>query len=172
MRATSGMYMYYQTQIFKPMCNVGSEPQKATDDPGEKGDIIYCILREEGGKRERHRMPVPVVWMPATCCVDRTALVAWGTGRYGSSVLPRGTCRGQSGCVQFRGREWNHDAAPPRSAASEQPRPRVRPSDPCGRRGAVHGSSWGATTTKHVARWPTRATCSWSGRRSAPRSGR
>ena len=46
---------------------------------------------------------------------------------------------------QFRGREWIHDAAPPRSAASKQPRQQVRPSDPCGRRGAIRGSSWGAT---------------------------
>ena len=52
--------MCYQTQILKPMCNVGSEPPKATDDPGGGGYIVYCILREEGGKRERHRMPTPV----------------------------------------------------------------------------------------------------------------
>ena len=47
MRARSGMC--YQTQIFNPMCNVGSEPQKATDDPGEGGYTVlaYCVKREE-----------------------------------------------------------------------------------------------------------------------------
>ena len=72
MRATSGMY--YQTQILKPMCNVGSEPQKATDDPGE-GEyrvLAYCVKGEENESVVacRHRS-----WTPA-CCVGRTAWVA------------------------------------------------------------------------------------------------
>ena len=41
-----------------------------------------------------------------------------------------------------------------------------------GRRCAICRPPWGATSAKHVARWPSKATCSWTGRRSAPRAGR
>ena len=47
MRATSGMY--YQTEILKRTCTVGSEQQKATNHPGEEEYIVlaYCVKREE-----------------------------------------------------------------------------------------------------------------------------
>ena len=53
--------VYYILNSNLEICNVGSEPQKATDDPGEGKYIVlaYCMKRE--GKGDRRRMPAPVV---------------------------------------------------------------------------------------------------------------
>ena len=73
--------MYYQPQIFNPMCNFGSEPQKATDGPGESGYTVLHILREEGGKREpRSSRAAPIavdfifILIPCSCCFMAYAL--------------------------------------------------------------------------------------------------
>ena len=119
------------------------------------------------------RIPVPVVWMPA-CCADRLGrlgyramwllgVASWHLQR--TAVVRPSSFEVENGSTMRRRRR--RVAQHPNNGDNDGGKAiRVVDAVPS----VDHLGD--ATSTEHVPRWPKRTTRSWSGRRSAPRSGR